>query len=46
MMDYFSKPGYQLGDSLMNSYSAYQPVYEYREDFAGLAGWEETSERG
>jgi hypothetical protein len=29
MMDYFSKPGYQLGDSLFSSYRyQQQPVYQ------------------
>jgi hypothetical protein len=38
MMGYFSKPGYQLGDSLMNSYLVYQqPVYEYQEESGELA---------
>ncbi|KAH3904610.1 hypothetical protein HBI56_213950 [Parastagonospora nodorum] len=34
MMNYFSKPGYQLGDSLMSSYHAYEPmVYQYQDEF-------------
>ncbi|KAF2690290.1 hypothetical protein K458DRAFT_399638 [Lentithecium fluviatile CBS 122367] len=42
MMDYFSKPGYQLGDSLANSYAYSQQVYEYEE----LRRWEEANGRG
>ena len=38
MLDYYSKPGYQLGDSLEESYHMYQePVYEYRDEFVVLA---------
>jgi hypothetical protein len=34
MMNYFSKPGYQLGDSLMSGYQAYEPVvYQYQDEF-------------
>lgn len=34
MMNYFSKPGYQLGDSLMSSYQLYEPpVYTYQDEF-------------
>lgn len=34
MMNYFSKPGYQLGDSLMSSYHAYETlVYQYQDEF-------------
>jgi len=34
MMNYFSKPGYQLGDSLTSGYQSYQPlVYEYQDEF-------------
>lgn len=34
MMNYFSKPGYQLGDSLMSGYQEYQPdVYQYQDEF-------------
>lgn len=34
MMNYFSKPGYQLGDSLMSSYHAYEAVvYQYQDEF-------------
>jgi hypothetical protein len=46
MMDYYSKPGYQLGDSLMNSYSMFQqPMYEYREEYPVLPSWEEANGR-
>lgn len=42
MMDYFSKPGYQLGDSLSTGYHEYQPVssqymYTYQEEFGAEA---------
>jgi hypothetical protein len=31
---YFSKPGYQLGDSLMSYYQTYEPlVYQYQDEF-------------
>jgi hypothetical protein len=34
MMNYFSKPGYQLGDSLSSSYHSYEPlVYQYQDTF-------------
>jgi hypothetical protein len=34
MMNYFSKPGYQLGDSLASGYHYYeQPVYQYQDEF-------------
>lgn len=35
MMDYFNKPGYQLGDSLMSAYHcSYEPsMYSYQDDF-------------
>jgi hypothetical protein len=34
MMNYFSKPGYQLGDSLISGYHTYEPlVYQYRDEF-------------
>lgn len=52
MFDYFSKPGYQLGDSLMSSYYAYEepiyqePVYEYRDEFGELAAWEAADGKG
>ncbi|KAF2853190.1 hypothetical protein T440DRAFT_506045 [Plenodomus tracheiphilus IPT5] len=35
-LDYFSKPGYQLGDSLMFGYQEYQPLvyqYQYQDEF-------------
>lgn len=41
MLDYFSNPGYQLGDSLMSSYYYYQqPVY-YEEEVSYDANWKE-----
>ena len=34
MTNYFSKPGYQLGDSLSNGYRYFeQPVYQYQDEF-------------
>ncbi|KAH7093044.1 hypothetical protein FB567DRAFT_161920 [Paraphoma chrysanthemicola] len=34
MMNYFSKPGYQLGDSLVSGYQTPQPVvYQYQDEF-------------
>ena len=34
MENYFSKPGYQLGDSLSSGYQYYeQPVYQYQDNF-------------
>lgn len=34
MMNYFDKPGYQLGDSLMSGYQTVQPiVYQYQDEF-------------
>ena len=34
MTNYFSKPGYQLGDSLASGYHNYeQPVYQYQDEF-------------
>lgn len=34
MTNYFSKPGYQLGDSLASGYHCYeQPVYQYQDEF-------------
>jgi hypothetical protein len=34
MSSYFSKPGYQLGDSLIGSYQVYEPlVYQYQDEF-------------
>jgi hypothetical protein len=39
MMDYFSKPGYQLGDSLFSSYQYYQqPVYQEEDVDDGVWG--------
>ncbi|KAF2248027.1 hypothetical protein BU26DRAFT_325872 [Trematosphaeria pertusa] len=38
MFDYFSKPGYQLGDGLSSGYYYYQqPMYEYQEEFEDMA---------
>jgi hypothetical protein len=46
MMNYFSKPGYQLGDSLFSGYQPinwdsgydeYQYTYEYRDEFGDEA---------
>jgi hypothetical protein len=38
MTNYFSKPGYQLGDSLSSGYHYYeQPVYQYQEEFGDEA---------
>ncbi|KAL1641558.1 hypothetical protein SLS61_010073 [Didymella pomorum] len=38
MTKYFSKPGYQLGDSLSRGYSYYeQPVYHYQDEFGDEA---------
>ncbi|OAL53979.1 hypothetical protein IQ07DRAFT_584574 [Pyrenochaeta sp. DS3sAY3a] len=39
MMDYFSKPGYQLGDSLTSGYQSYeQPlVFQYQDEFGDEA---------
>ncbi|KAF2798483.1 hypothetical protein K505DRAFT_405175 [Melanomma pulvis-pyrius CBS 109.77] len=38
MLDYFSKPGYQLGDSLFSSYQHYQqPVYQ--EEYEDEEDW-------
>ncbi|KAF2704616.1 hypothetical protein K504DRAFT_416682 [Pleomassaria siparia CBS 279.74] len=40
MMDYFSKPGYQLGDSLFSSYGNYQqPVYYQEEEEYAEEEW-------
>lgn len=33
MTNYFSKPGYQLGDSLAGSYHFAELVYYYQEEF-------------
>jgi hypothetical protein len=34
MMNYFSKPGYQLGDSLSSAYHTYEPpAYQYQDTF-------------
>jgi hypothetical protein len=34
MSSYFSKPGYQLGDSLIRSYHVYEPLlYQYQDEF-------------
>jgi hypothetical protein len=34
MTSFFSKPGYQLGDSLSTGYHFYeQPVYQYQDEF-------------
>ncbi|KAF9700581.1 hypothetical protein EKO04_001521 [Ascochyta lentis] len=38
MTNYFSKPGYQLGDSLASGYQYYeQPVYQYQDEFGDEA---------
>ncbi|KAF3044284.1 hypothetical protein E8E12_003862 [Didymella heteroderae] len=38
MTNYFSKPGYQLGDSLSSGYQYYeQPVYQYQDEFGDEA---------
>lgn len=38
MTNYFSKPGYQLGDSLASGYHHYeQPVYQYQKEFGDEA---------
>jgi hypothetical protein len=42
MMDYFSKPGYQLGDSLFSSYRYHQqPVYQ--EGYGNEGEWRDSS---
>ncbi|KAL5118880.1 hypothetical protein ACEQ8H_003203 [Pleosporales sp. CAS-2024a] len=34
MMNYFSRPSYQLGDSLVSGYQVYEPiVYQYQDEF-------------
>ena len=38
MLNYFNKPGYQLGDSLMSGYDNYRPLeYQYQEEFGDEA---------
>ncbi|KAJ4982922.1 hypothetical protein SVAN01_11589 [Stagonosporopsis vannaccii] len=38
MTNYFSKPGYQLGDSLASGYHYYeQPIYQYQDEFGAEA---------
>jgi hypothetical protein len=38
MTNYFSKPGYQLGDSLSSGYNYYEPpVYQYQDEFGDEA---------
>lgn len=38
MTNYFSKPGYQLGDSLSSGYNYYeQPMYQYQDEFGDEA---------
>jgi hypothetical protein len=38
MTSYFSKPGYQLGDSLVGGYQAYEmPLYQYQDEFGDEA---------
>ena len=44
MMDYYSKPGYQLGASLFGGYSG--PVYEEVVVEGELTEWERANGRG
>ena len=44
MLDYYSKPGYQLGESLYGGYYANGPVF--REVGGELDEWEKANGRG
>lgn len=43
-MDYYSKPGYQLGASLFGGYHAREPVFQ--EADGELTEWEKANGRG